>query len=99
MGIKQKMEYLIFSLVGLAVALALAYFGMLFSKRFFIALALAVLFQIIFDNLAVSQGFWSFPLQERTGLLLGLIPLENVFFGVALFCFSVFAYGRSKNFV
>ena len=91
------MEYFIASLAGLALALALAWRQKLFSKKLFLALALAVFFQLAFDNLAVSQGFWSFPIGKRSGVLLGMIPLENVFFGVALFCVSITAWEFRKR--
>jgi lycopene cyclase domain-containing protein len=86
------MEYFYASAIGLLVALSLAFSQRLFSKKFFAAMLAAIIFELVFDNLAVSQGIWNFPAAARTGLRLGFIPVENVLFGAALFCLSATAW-------
>ncbi len=53
------------------------------------AAGIAILVQLVFDNLTVWRGFWHFNDAATLGVRLPFMPVENLFFGVALFLFTV----------
>ncbi|MBI2444820.1 lycopene cyclase domain-containing protein [Candidatus Micrarchaeota archaeon] len=56
------------------------------------ALGWAALAQLVFDNLTVARGFWHFNDAAVSGIRIPFMPVENLFFGMALFLFTVLAW-------
>ncbi len=86
------LEYTFFSALGLLIAFTLNYFYNPFfrnKKVFITALAFAGLVQLLADSIVVSRGFWIFNPVEMLGVFVPIIPLENLFFGFALFLFTI----------
>lgn len=91
------MEYTFVSLgvLALSALLNIAY-NPAFKKAKIVAVALVVaaLAQFVFDNLTVALGFWQFNEAATLGIRIPFMPLENLFFGAALFLFTVFSWER-----
>ena len=96
-------SYTVASLFMFSVALALnARFNPVFrSKRIVLAtLAVAALAQLVADNLTVLRGFWHFNDAATLGIRIPFMPLENLFFGLALCLFTVLffeAFSRKRS--
>ncbi len=56
-----------------------------------------LLFQLIFDNLFTYWGVWSFNSAETIGIFVPFIPIENLFFGLEMLCFTLIFYQKIKN--
>lgn len=69
-------------------------FGYFFSKPrvFWSSLVFILVAQLVFDNAAVWRGFWWFKDSSILGVRVPFMPLENVFFGVSLFLFTIFCW-------
>jgi lycopene cyclase domain-containing protein len=68
-------------------------------KTFLYALVLALLTQLVFDNLTAWRGFWNFNEQMMLGIRVPLIPFENPLFGIALFYSTIISWEfSSRNF-
>ncbi len=53
-----------------------------------VATGIVVVAQLVFDNLTVATGFWHFNDAATLGIRIPFMPLENLFFGLALFLFT-----------
>lgn len=88
-------EYTLVSLGMLVLAAAL---NLKFNPEFknarvvWAAVGVAVLAQLVFDNLTVAAGFWEFNDAATLGIRLPFMPLENLFFGAGLFLFTVLSW-------
>ena len=51
-------------------------------------------FQLVFDNLFTWHGIWVFNPEEVIGIYLPFIPLENLFFGLALLWGTLILYTK-----
>ena len=79
------MEYTIISVIAMAVCLYYSLIVMkLHSKRLVLISGISIFFQLIFDNYMTSLGLWIFDFSKTLGITVPIIPLENLFFGLAL---------------
>ncbi|MBI4361501.1 lycopene cyclase domain-containing protein [Candidatus Micrarchaeota archaeon] len=94
------MEYTFVSLgmLILAAGLNMAY-NPAFRRRktVLVAVSMAALAQVVFDNVTVAAGFWEFNDAATLGIRIPFMPLENLFFGLALFLFTIFFFEHFKN--
>ncbi|MBI5226137.1 lycopene cyclase domain-containing protein [Candidatus Micrarchaeota archaeon] len=90
------MEYTVAAVMMFLVALGLNLkFNPVFQqnkKAVIVALAVAALAQLIFDNMTVWRGFWRFNDAATVGLRIPFMPVENLLFGLALMLFTVLAW-------
>ncbi len=95
------MEYTAAAVLMFAVALGLNLkFNPVFQQNHMaamVALAVAALAQLIFDNLTVWRGFWQFKQAAISGVLLPWMPVENLLFGLALMLFTVLVWERLQT--
>jgi len=93
-------EYTLLCIVALAAAY---FFDHLLETRvgrrraFLYALAMALLTQLVVDNLTAWRGFWNFNMYMTLGVGIPVIPLENLLFGTALFYASVISWELSSR--
>lgn len=59
------------------------------SSAFLLITLVAIMAQLIMDNLTVWRGFWFFNEIHSIGVKVPFIPIENVGFGLALCWFVV----------
>ena len=79
------MEYFILSIVSIIIASFLALrIAKLDPKAIILVCAISVFFQLIFDNYFTYLGLWVFDFSHTLGILLPVIPLENLIFGISL---------------
>lgn len=63
-------------------------------RAFLLALALALLTQLVVDNITAWRGFWSFNEEMIIGVRAPVIPFENLLFGISLFYATVILWER-----
>lgn len=90
------MEYSILTLVAFAASTYLITRLAIPEKPLWVALAIAVFFQLVFDNLMTAQGLWAFDFSKTVGVAIPYIPLENLVFGASLFLFTVWSWEKTK---
>ena len=90
------MEYTIMAVAAFALFAYLAFYSRLPKKPLAAGLGLAVLFQLVFDNLMTAAGLWIFNPAATLGIFLPYIPLENLLFGASLFLASAWSWENSK---
>lgn len=64
------------------------------TPRFLKTSIVFLAFQLVFDNLFTWQGIWVFNPTEVIGIYLPFIPLENLFFGLALLWGTLILYTK-----
>lgn len=64
-------------------------------RAFAMALSLAAVAQLVFDNVTVWRGFWQFNEAAISGIRVPFMPIENLLFGLALFLFTVLAWEKA----
>ena len=93
-------EYTLLCIVALAAAY---FFDHLLETRvgrrraFLYALAMALLTQLVVDNLTAWRGFWNFNRDMMLGMRVPVIPLENLLFGIALFYSTIISWEFSSR--
>jgi lycopene cyclase domain-containing protein len=88
------MEYTILSALDLSAAALLAERSKLPKRPLIAAAAIAIFFQLVFDNLMTAYGLWIFDFSKTLGIAVPVIPLENLFFGLSLMIFTVVCWER-----
>ncbi|MEM3555143.1 MAG: lycopene cyclase domain-containing protein [Candidatus Micrarchaeia archaeon] len=69
------------------------------ERKFFLcALALALITQLVVDNITAWRGFWSFNEEMILGIHLPVIPFENLLFGISLFYATIISWERGSMF-
>ncbi|QLJ52766.1 MAG: lycopene cyclase domain-containing protein [Candidatus Fermentimicrarchaeum limneticum] len=66
-------------------------------RTFLYALAMALLTQLVVDNLTAWRGFWNFNRDAVLGVRVPVIPLENLLFGIALFYSTIISWEFSSR--
>jgi len=51
-----------------------------------------VLLTVVFDNVLCRVGVFSYPGEMRTGVQIGLVPIEDVAWAIGFACFTLFVY-------
>jgi len=93
-------EYTLLCIVALAAAYLFDHLlkTRVSSRRTFLyALALALLTQLVVDNLTAWRGFWNFNRDMMLGVRVPVIPLENLLFGIALFYSTIISWEFSSR--
>ena len=66
------------------------------KRGFWRALSLALVFQLLFDNITTRTGFWRFNPAVTLGAFLPRIPVENLLFGAGLFWLAAMVWTFSS---
>lgn len=92
------MEYFIISIIVLTLSLFFALrIAKLNPRLMLLVCAISVFFQLIFDNYFTYLGLWIFDFSHTIGILLPVIPLENLLFGIALTIATVASWESLKE--
>lgn len=91
------MQYTVLAMIALALTLALAIRAKLPAKPLIALAFIAVISQLIFDNIMASAGLWKFDFSQTLGIAVPVIPLENLMFGLALAIATVVSWEKRKN--
>ncbi len=86
------MGYTALAIIGFALGWLAAIKCGLERKLVIAGVAVAVLGQLAFDNYMSSLGLWQFAPQFILGILVPIIPIENLLFGASLFMLTVASY-------
>jgi len=92
------MEYTILSLIAVALSFYYALFIVkLDSKLLVVTCFISVLFQLLFDNYMTSLGLWIFDYSFTLGIMVPIIPIENLLFGISLAAATVASWEALKK--
>ncbi len=67
------------------------------QKAVFLAVSVAAVAQLVFDNITAWRGFWHFNEAATLGIRIPFMPVENLFFGLSLFLFTILFWERVSN--
>lgn len=65
------------------------------TPGFWPGMAAILLLQLVFDNATAAAGFWTFNPATHLGILVPVIPIENLAFGATLYWAAIFLYRHS----